>query len=230
MSDQIHANLNETFAQFKQAHGIHHVIAFSGGADTRLSGVSDNDPLQDRYASFVGLREQQLVSQALDILRHYRIAVLSGGTRFGVPKTALEVANDHGIKTIGVFPQSAREKGYVVDQIDLPICIEPNFGASRWGDEASVFAKLLDAVIVLAGGAGTLIEMAHILKMNESLLGRQIPVKLIVPLHGTGGVADGLPFVWGKQDIKNACMPASPIFTGAQAAKFIEEKIDLWNH
>jgi len=227
--DETKNELNDRVRQFKKKHGIHHVIAFSGGADTELPGVPADDPLQKQYGQFVSSHEEQIVGQALDILRHYRIAVLSGGTKYGVPKRAIEAAQERGIKTIGVFPKTALESGKVVEGIDLPISVEPRYGQSRWGDEASVFAKLLDAAIVIAGKAGTLVEIAHILKINEVLKKTGVGLKLIIPMHGTGGVADGLPFIWGKQEIKNACIPPKPIETGAQAARYIDESFDLWN-
>ncbi len=226
---EISSELDDRVREFKKQHGIHHIIAFSGGADAELPGVAGDDPLQKLYGQFVSSYEQQLVGQTLDILRHYRIAVLSGGTKYGVPKTAILAAQQRNIKTIGVFPKIAEEGGKVVDGIDLPICVEPRYGQSRWGDEASVFAKLLDAVIVIAGKAGTLIEIAHILKMNEVLKKTGVTLKLILPMHGTGGVADGMPFIWGKQQIKNACIPSKPIETGSQAGRYLDESLGLFN-
>ena len=214
--------------EFLHCHGLHHVIAFSGGASTELPGVPANDPLQKEYGRVQQEREQRIVRDALNILRHYRIAVLTGGTRFGFPKTAVDVARDMSLKTIGVFPKTALTKGYVLEELDLPICVDPHYGESAWGDESSVFCKLLHAVIVCGGGAGTLIETAHLLKMNESLLKYDQPVKVIIPIHGTGGVADGLPFVWGKQEIKHACMPQHPVLSGKDAALYIQECLDLF--
>lgn len=214
---------------FKKRHGLHHVIAFSGGASTDLPGVPSDDPLQKQFSLVQQERETRLVQGVLNILRHYRLAILTGGTRFGFPKTAMETAKSFGLKTIGVFPKTALDKSYVLPDIDLPICVNPHYGESAWGDESSVFAKLLDAVIVVGGGAGTLIEVAHLLKMNESLLKYGHPLKMVVPIFGTGGVADGLPFVWGKQEIKNACMPPTSVLSGTDAAKYIEEHLDLFN-
>lgn len=225
----IQENVDTAVAEFKRQHGLHHVIAFSGGASTDMPGVPVDDPLQKDFSSFQQKMETRLVTDVLNILRHYRVALLSGGTKFGFPKVAMEMAQKFGMKTIGVFPQTAFNKGYVINGIDLPICVGPHFGESVWGDESGVFAKLLDAVIVVGGGAGTLIEVSHLLKMNEGLLKYDKPLKLIIPIDGTGGVADGLHFVWGKQDTKNACLPSRPIKTGTDAGKYIEEHVDLLN-
>ncbi|MCB9808431.1 hypothetical protein H6770_04215 [Candidatus Peribacteria bacterium] len=225
----IQHDIDQAMEKFLQDHGLHHVIAFSGGAETVLPGVAEHEQLHQNYKEVQKEREARIVKEALNILRHYRVAILTGGTRFGFPKTAFEQAKDVGLKTIGVFPQTAQEKGYVLHDIDLGICIDPRFGTSTWGDESSVYGKLLDAVIVVGGGAGTLIEAAHLLKMNESRIKYGEEPKLIIPVHGTGGVADGLPFVWGKQEIKQACMPHKPVESGAAAAQFIVERIDLFN-
>jgi len=222
-------NLDHAVEEFRGRHGLCHFIAFSGGASTDLPGVPKDDPLQKDYERIMAEREVRLVREVLGVLRHYKIAVLTGGTRFGFPKTAMETAKVMGIKTIGVFPKTAHDKGYVLPDIDLPICVNPPYGESAWGDESSVFAKLLDAVIVVGGGAGTLIEASHILKMNESLIKYGNLPKFVIPIHGTGGVADGLPFVWGKQEIKNACMPQKPVLSGSDAAVYIQECLDLFS-
>lgn len=229
MHDVITDQIDQAVDDFKKRHGLHHVIAFSGGASTDLPGVSSDDPLHAQYEQVQKEREQRIVRSALNILRHYRIAVLTGGTRFGFPKTAVEVAKEMDLKTIGVFPKTAMDKNYVLQELDLAVCVNAHYGDSAWGDESSVFCKLLDAVIVCGGGAGTLIEAAHLLKMNESLLKYEHPVKVIIPIHGTGGVADGLPFVWGKQEIKIACMPQKPVLSGKDAAVYIQERLDLFN-
>src|SRR5207247_182413 len=100
----------------------------------------------------------------------YRIALLCGGTKFGVPAAAAEYAKEAGIPTIGVYPTVGTKHALPGDRLDLSICVPPAVGESDWGDESPVFAKLLDGVIVYGGGAGTLIEAAHILKCNESLI------------------------------------------------------------
>jgi hypothetical protein len=225
----ITTEFDKTVSGFLSHHGLHHVIAFSGGASTELTGIASDDPLQAEFAKVQKERETRIVRCALNVLRHYRIAVLTGGTKFGFPKTATEVAKEMGLKTIGVFPKTAHDKRYVLKDLDLSLCVEPAYGDSAWGDESSVFCKLLDAVIVYGGGAGTLIEASHLLKMNESLLKYEKPLKIIIPIHGTGGVADGLPFVWGKQEIKTACMPQKPVVTGQEAAKYIQERLDLFD-
>ncbi len=224
-------HIDQAVDAFKRHHGLHHVIAFAGGADTKIPGIPKDDPLQLQHEHVQKERERRIVREALNMLQHERIAVLTGGTKYGFPCTASETAKEMGLQTIGVFPGAAIEgtkKRILEDILDLAICVHPHYGFSAWGDESSVFCKLLDAVIVCGGGAGTLIEMAHILKMNESLKDKGLPLKIIVPIYGTGGVADGLPFVWGKQEIKNACMPQHSVQNGLEAAEYIKNSLDLF--
>lgn len=233
MSNFVTDHIDQAVKEFLHRHGLHHVVAFSGGASTDLPGVAKDDPLQAQFGHVQKEREIRIVRDALNVLRHYRIAVLTGGTRFGFPQISAEIAKEMGLKTVGVFPQTACDKGHVLSCLDLPICVVPAYGVSAWGDESSVFCKLLDAVIVCGGGAGTLIEAAHLLKMNESLVKKRkeddsIQPKIIVPIHGTGGVADGLPFVWGKQEIKIACMPQHRVESGLDAAAYIQDRLDLF--
>jgi hypothetical protein len=82
-------------------------------------------------------------------------------------------------------------------------------------------------MIVIGGGAGTLTECAHIQKINESLVNNNVRPKYVVPIHGTGGVADQLPYLWAKPRIRNACMPMNHIHTGNEAAQYLIEKLDL---
>lgn len=226
MGTIITEQIDQAVDDFKKRHGLHRVIAFAGGADATIPGIPKDDPMQAQHAHIQEQRELRIVREALTLLQHDRIVVLTGGTKYGFPRTATKTAKEMGIHTIGVFPRAANEGGkkrVLEDLLDLAICVNPHYGFSAWGDESSVFCKLLDAVIVCGGGAGTLIEMAHILKMNESLRDKGLPLKSIVPIHNTGGVADGLPFIWGKQEIKNACMPQKPILSGLEAGTYIKQ-------
>jgi len=38
-----------------------------------------------------------------------------------------------------------------------------------------------------------------------------------------------MPFIWGKQQIKNACIPSKPIETGSQAGRYLEDSLGLFN-
>lgn len=210
---------------FKLNHGIHKIIAFSGGTDDKLEGVS-NELIQRMYKRVMKKKQRFIIEDAMKKFRGYRVAILTGGTRWGVPLTATVLAKKYGFLTIGVYPFKGKKDVLGPKCLDLALCVEPDFGDSHWGDESILFTKLLDGVIVYGGGAGTLIEMAHVLKLNESLLKRGSH-KYIVPIAGSGGVADELTFVWGKTEIRQRSMPLQRILSGSDAADFLIDKLGI---
>jgi predicted Rossmann-fold nucleotide-binding protein len=214
-------------SEFMAENGLHKIIAFSGGADSEIAGVPSGDQLQKQYQGLASELEARKIREALNHLKDFRIAILTGGTVWGVPNTATLEAKKLGMKTIGIYPLAGKKYALSSDYLDVSICVEPLMGESRWGDESSIFTSLLDGVIVYGGGAGTLIECAHILKTNEALIKSGLPVKYIIPLSGTGGVADGLPFIWGKAEVRSRCMPFHKVSTGREAAHLLRDKLNL---
>ncbi|MDM8559072.1 hypothetical protein [Candidatus Parabeggiatoa sp. HSG14] len=228
----------------KRIFGSHNkIVAFSGGADYNLEGISDKT-LQDNYKKVMQTKEEHIIKKAIHILKDYNVVILSGGTKWGVPKTAATEAKKYGLKTIGIYPSRGRKHALGEDILDLAICVEPYYGESEWGDESPIFAQFLDAVIVYAGGAGTLIEIAHTLKINEDIVkkkkqeyeigdsedisaDKRITTKYIVPISGTGGVADGLPFIWSKTEVRNASMPRQRVSGGKEAANILIDRLNL---
>jgi predicted Rossmann-fold nucleotide-binding protein len=219
-------NYTQQINQFKQDYGITKIIAISGGADINLEGIEDIN-LQRSYKEVMEAKQFQIINQLIRKLQGYRIAILSGGTKWGIPNTAIKCARQYGIKTIGVTPLTGKKHAVDLDFLDLQIIVDPQISESYWGDESSIFTKLLDGVIVYGGNAGTLVEIAHILKMNEALIKYKGLPKYIIPITGSGGVADGLPFIWAKPHVKSASMPNNVIFSGREAAHLLIEKLEL---
>lgn len=225
---------------FKNDRGVRFVLAFSGGADDSnplLRYVVNSLERQSTATEEDGISIEGLVNQAkkeyvaamvrdvLLPLRGYRIAVLTGGTAWGVPAIATEVAHELGFPTIGVFPLTASLKAeHMLPQnwLDLAVCVHPMLGTSQWGDEAAVYTKLLNAVIIIGGGAGTMVEVAHLLKQNEK---KDAPVKHMIPIYGTGGTADKVSFFPGKPETMAKCIPSSPIGSGAQACEYLKQVV-----
>jgi predicted Rossmann-fold nucleotide-binding protein len=199
--------LDVLIEDFKKESSIRFVLAFSGGGEEANKEYLSN-----------------IMRETMAPLRGYPIAILSGGTNWGVPSAALEIAKEFGFATIGVFPLVAREKGYVlIDSIiDLGLCVFPTIGKSEWGDESSLFTKLLDATIIIGGGAGTMIEVAHLLKQNER---KNVLQKHLIPIHGSGGTADRISLLSGKPEILARCMPSYPITSGREACRYLKEVI-----
>ncbi|OGG47629.1 hypothetical protein A3D66_01310 [Candidatus Kaiserbacteria bacterium RIFCSPHIGHO2_02_FULL_50_9] len=219
-------NLTELVEEFKKEYGLHRTIAFSGGSDDRPEGIEDR-VLEASLAEALQKKERYIIAQAIERLQGYRIAILCGGTKWGVPNTAAQEAKRVGLTTIGVYPFTGKKHALGPDFLDLRICVEPEFGVSRWGDESSIYAKLLDGVVVYGGSAGTLVEVAHILKMNEAMIDKNETPKLIVPISGTGGVAEGLPFIWGKPRVRSVSIPLEKITSGSRAAELLIDRLNL---
>jgi len=176
-------NYTARLQTFMHQHGLHKIIAFSGGSDDKLEGIPD-ESLQTSYKRAMQQKEEYIVDQAMRKLQGYRIAILCGGTKWGIPQTAAVKAKKYGFKTIGVYPYIGLRHALDSALLDLSVGVEPLYGGSAWGDESPIFTKLLDGVIVYGGSAGTLVEMAHIFKMNEGILKKNGMPKYIVPIAG----------------------------------------------
>lgn len=224
---------------FKKDRSVHFVLAFSGGADDNSPllrhvveslkshrGVGDSETNIEMLVKMA--RDEYVANIVRDVLmplRGYRIAVLTGGTAWGVPSIATRIAKELCFPTIGVFPLAAflkKENMLPEDLLDLAVCVHPLVGTSQWGDEAAAYTKLLDAVIIIGGGAGTMVEVAHLLKQNEK---KGISIKHIIPVYGTGGTADKVSFFPGKPETMALCVPSRPIVTGTEACEYLKKAV-----
>ncbi len=181
-------NYTATCNDFLNTYGLKKIIGFSGSADTKLSGIPNDDPLQQKYREFYQSFYKRIISDVLGVLNGYKVAILTGGTDGGIPELAVRKAKEFGFKTIGVFPKVGKKYSLESSLIDLSIMVDPLIGESRWGDEGSVWTALVDAMIVISGQAGTLTECAHIQKINEALIKYNKVPKYIIPIYGTGGL------------------------------------------
>jgi len=223
-------NYTKHIKEFMTLHGLHKIIGFSGGSDDRLPGISPEDELHQQFKVFRSSFDRRIVRDALSVLRGHRVAILTGGTKWGVPETACTMAKEMGFRTIGVFPKAGRKYAMDDSLLDLAICVDPLMGESRWGDECPVWVSLCDGIIVIGGGAGTLTECAHIQKINEALVKYNRMPKYIVPIHGTGGVAEQLSQIWAKPEIKAVSMPADRVHNGADAANILIDCLHLYDY
>ncbi len=220
-------DLNADLLQFRKTYGIDRIIGVSGGADDKLVGIPDDDPLQDLRANYQEALHERLLQDALKPLRGYRVAFLTGGTKWGIPKLAVKVARNLGFPTIGVLPMTGEHHALDDEMLDLKIVVEPLLGEGAWGDEGPVWTSLIDGLIVIGGAAGTLTELAHIMKLNEALCKRGVRPKFMVPIHGTGGVSDQVHQLWAKPAIRDRSMPRDRVYSGEQAARLLIEALDL---
>ncbi len=217
---------------FLRQHGLHRIIAFCGGSDEQLEGVKDKN-LQARYSEVMEAKQVAVLEDAMSQFQGFRVAILTGGTEGGVPERATTIAKRLGLATIGILPATGAKFSLGYDStigrqlLDLKIIVHPSTGESAWGDESPVLTKLLDGAIVYGGSAGTLIEIAHLLKMNDKRIKKGSVPKYIVPISGSGGVADGLPFVWSKPHVLARSLPKKLITSGREAARFLIENLDI---
>jgi predicted Rossmann-fold nucleotide-binding protein len=224
---------------YLNARGILKIIAFSGGAAT--SAGAPGSEAQHAMEGAMSLLEETIIHDALEYLQGYRshVAILTGGTSFGVPARASRLAKELGFHTIGIFPGSATSKALPEDVLDIRIAVNSlecvmdaspedaaKFGC-QWGDESALFAKTLDAVIVLGGRAGTMVEIAHILKINEGRRKNNQTPKMIVPITATGGMADAAPYLPANPEVRKWCMPDVTITAGTAAAMLLEDRLSL---
>ena len=224
MIDPDHSKITN-IDQIKKQHGIKLTIAFSGGAETKLHQLahdrsSESIELQKAYSKIQIDRIERLVQEFLQKFAglESKIAIMTGGTKGGVPEIVSRTAKKQGFKTIGIYPEIGCKHFLGEDIIDIPLCITSTYQdckqsthwetPSYWGDESSVFAKTLDTVVVIGGSAGTVIEMAYVLKMNGAILKAKKKgeagsnkLKYIVPVSGFGGVSEDLHHIWADPEV-----------------------------
>ena len=224
---------------FLQRHGIKKIIGFSGGAAS--APAEFGKAIEAAIGEASTLFETAIVSEALNVLRPYRnsVAILTGGTSWGIPATATKLAKEAGFFTIGVIPACGEKYLLGPDQLDLRIKVDlrAEFASddqedsakfcSDWGDESAYFCKAIDGVIVFGGRAGTLVEVAHILKVNERRKKRNMEPKFIIPISASGGMAEILPYLPANPEIRGWCMPDRLISQGSVAARILEDKLNL---
>jgi predicted Rossmann-fold nucleotide-binding protein len=187
--------------------GVTHVIAFSGGADASPGYT------EDEFKPLVA----QFMRDILGALVNERIAVLCGGTKWGVPKLAAETAKEFGFPVIGMYPDCGAKHALSADFLDFAIQMGPLSAQSFWGDETPIFATLPDAAIIIGGGAGTLVEVSHMLKINESLVkdgSPRLPIR-IIPWEKSGGVAAQLRTYPMKDAVRAQALPSMSVETAS---------------
>jgi predicted Rossmann-fold nucleotide-binding protein len=224
---------------FLKDNAITKVVAFSGGAISAPPGFGDD--VKKAMESAAKIFEESVIQETLERLCPYagKLAILTGGTVYGVPGTASRIAKSLGFKTIGIFPETGHDKALGNDVLDLRICVDirDDFECSTpeecskfrsdWGDESAYFCKTLDSAVVFGGRAGTLVEVAHLLKMNERRKKYKQPPKFIVPIMASGGMGDIAPVLPADPDVRAWCLPSEVVRSGHKAAELLEEKLHL---
>lgn len=196
------AELQEILRSFRIQYSVKRIVGILGGSDA------------------AAVSQRSLVQEFLSGMDDFRVGVLSGGTKGGLPQIAVEEAKSFGLPSIGVFP-SDRRKLALLDQLDLAIETPPPLvGNADFGTETPTLVRIPDAVVVISGGVGTLTEVATILKMNKGLLKKGFVPVYIVPIYGSGGVADHVHLLLEIDDIRRS-LPSFLVRNGSDAALFL---------
>lgn len=141
-------------------------IGFCGGADEHSERVEQcvRDIVQAFDSRFVGV---------------------CGGTVDGVPGIVAATLAQHHIPIVGVLPVRAEWKAS--PHLTHIVSVSPRLGDSCWGDESEVLVKLCDIMFFFGGGWGTVIELAHAMKINQMHLAHRDEPIILVLLTSFGG-------------------------------------------
>jgi hypothetical protein len=214
----------ERYEEFRLRYGISTVIAVSGGALTDTRGMPGD--VASVYKENLDARIRAILHDCLCQFQGYGVAVMTSGTRDGVPRVAIHVAKELKLKLIFLYPQRARKYRVETVEPDLDIQIDPVVGDSQWGDDSALFAQLLDGMIVIGGSTGTLVECAHVFKINETLVDHNKKPKCIIPVRGFAGVSEFLPFFCFRESVRRECMPEEGVWDGIEAGKLLYQHMD----
>ena len=224
----------KAYQEFRERHGVHFILAVSGGAQTGIPGLPYSHQVVQDYVKNLNDRIRKVIRDCLCQFRSYGIAVMTSGTQNGVPRIATEEAKELGLRTIFVYPWRARKYRMKEYNADLDLVIGSTIGDSEWGDDSPVFAKLLDAMLVIGGATGTLLEATHVFKINESAINHKgesgVRVKYVVPIRGFGGTSEMLHFLCFRDEVGLACMPHESVYTGQRAGEllFLNTDVSEW--
>jgi predicted Rossmann-fold nucleotide-binding protein len=198
--------LDQEIQEFMHSQSIQKIVGFSGGAD-------DNEE-HLRYH----------VRNAMNLFANEPVAVLTGGTKYGMPLVAFEEAKIAGLPTIGVMPSRAIEKGQDIPGLDFKVIVPPRCGISEFGDESEVFAKVADGIIYLGGMYGTLIEYAHVMKINQGRVKKGGKIIYVAPIQGFGGVSEFAMNLPMPEEFQK-CLPENKLRSGEEAARYLLNRL-----
>lgn len=190
--------------------GINNIIGFSGGSEIESEA-------------------ETRVKEAMGELSEKKVAILTGGTRFGVPKFAVEQARKVGLSTIGVYPN--RGAKYALPELDYSIEVSSRYGKSEWGDESEIFAKIAHGILLIGGGMGTMIEFAHIMKINEARVKEGLSCVYVSPIVSSNSKSKELADLVGilpmKKEVRDKSIPGQIYNNGKDAARFLIERLKI---
>lgn len=223
VSEQIESTIKEVQAilWFKK------IIAFWGWWQASKLEFEDDTINQSIKEQSYKIKEK-IIDAIMMRLRDYDVAILTWGTNWDIPEIATRLARKYNLPTIWVLPKRWEKDSLAQKNLlNVEVVVDSPYSESQYGDESSIYAKLADAMFVLGGWAWTLIEFAHIMKMNESLYKKQGYVKKIVPIHGIWWLSEVIHHIPWNDQIKELALPKTTIHNGKDAFELLKNELSL---
>lgn len=216
--------LEETIEKVKDILWFKKIIAFSWW--WTWIKVPNTD-LQDKVKKYSDELKCEIINDIMKRLKDYNIAILTWWTSWDVPKIATKLAREYNLPTIWVLPERWKKSSMWKEYLNAEIVVPPIFWESHYWDESSIYAKLLDWAFMVWWWAGTLIEFAHIMKINEWLNKYNKKLKKIVPITWIPWVAEAVSYIPWNEEIKSLTFPNRNIIEPKEAFEILKKDLDL---
>ena len=229
---QFDTNISEV-TNFLHDNRITHVIGFSGGSEATYGVLPPDHPAVQQYKTYLESMFKEIINTCLEALNGFRVGILTGGTKWGIPKYGLHLAKARNFPTIGVLPSAGKEHSLEDKYFDLKVVVSNSLNPGFWSDEAIIWTNIVDAIVVIGGGSGTLVECAHLMKINEKLVkewesgDESKRPKPIIPVFGAGGIAEQIQLLCPSPQIREAIFPREKIYNGKGAANYLINNLEL---
>jgi hypothetical protein len=187
----------------------------------------DDEIISKKISEYWQLAKEKIVRDIMSRLRDYDVAILTGWTKWDIPNIATTIAREYNIPTIWIFPKRGEKYSIWKDFLNLEIVVDSQYWDSHFWDESSMFAKMADWMFVIWWWAWTLIEFAHVMKINEALKKYNWFVKKIVPISWIPWVSETLHYIPWNEDIKNITFPNINISSWKEAFEWLRKELDL---
>ncbi len=218
--------LEETVKELQAILGFKKIIAFSGWWKWIKVNFSDEE-ISRRIAEYWQLAKEQIVRDIMSRLRDYDVAILTWWTKWDIPNIATKMAREYNIPTIWIYPRRWEKHSMWKELLNLEVVVDSQYWESHFWDESSMFAKLADWVFVIWWWAWTLIEFAHVMKINEALKKYNWTIKKIVPIVWIPWVSETLHYIPWDDEVKDITFPNKTISDWKEAFEWLRKELEL---
>ncbi len=221
------ANLiEESIKEIQSILWFKKIIAFTGGwQGIKLNFKDDN--IQKRINEESTHTKEIIIRDIISRLKNYDVAILSWWTDFDIPKIATNIANEYNLPTIWVLPRRWEKYSMWNEKLNIEIIVDSSYSESQYWDESSIFAKLSDWIIVIWWWSWTLIEFAHVMKINENLHRYNQALKKVIPIHWLGWLSEMLHHIPWNDEIKKLTLPKTTNYNWVEAFEWLKNELNL---